>query len=75
MDENNTNKRRSTVYALMWTVFAVCGVFMCKDARDRNTENEVKKQVETYEKSFPGYIEQKQKIEHYRDSLMRVKGL
>ena len=75
MDENNTNKHRSTIYALMWTVFAVCGVFMCKDTNDRNTENEVNKQVETYEKSLPGYIEQKQKIEHYRDSLMRVKGL
>lgn len=33
----------------------------------------VNKQVEAYEKTLPGYLEQKQMVEHYRDSLMNVK--
>ncbi|MBO4700456.1 MAG: hypothetical protein J5620_01765 [Alphaproteobacteria bacterium] len=31
------------------------------------------KQVEAYEKTLPGYLEQKQAVEHYRDSLMHGK--
>ena len=31
---------------------------------------QINKQVEEYEKSLPGYWEQKQRVEHYRDSLM-----
>ena len=37
------------------------------------TEEQVKKQVETYEESLPGYLEQKQQVERYRDSLMNDK--
>ena len=37
-------------------------------------ETEINKQVEEYEKSLPGYLEQKQRVEHYRDSLMRAKN-
>jgi hypothetical protein len=37
--------------------------------------NRVKKQVKEYEKTLPAeYLEYKQAVEHYRDSLMRAKG-
>ena len=37
--------------------------------------NRVKKQVEEYEKTLPAeYLEYKQAVEHYRDSLMHAKG-
>jgi len=36
--------------------------------------NKVNKQVQEYEKTLPGYLEQKQNVAHYRDSLMNVKG-
>ena len=35
----------------------------------------VKEQTEEYEKTLPAeYLEQKQAVEHYRDSLMHAKG-
>ena len=35
------------------------------------TSREIKidKKVSAYEKTLPGYLEQKQRVEHYRDSL------
>ena len=47
------------------------GVMGIKDARKTQRVN---KQVEAYEKTLPGYLEQKQAVEHYRDSLMHAKG-
>lgn len=34
---------------------------------------EIKEKVSAYEKTLPGYLEQKQKVEHYRDSLLRAR--
>ena len=39
-----------------------------------NRQEQINKQVETYEKTLPGYLEQKQMVEYYRDSLMRTKN-
>ncbi len=36
-------------------------------------KGQVEKQVETYEESLSGYLEQKQQVERYRDSLMNDK--
>lgn len=41
---------------------------------DYKKAQRVNKQVEAYEKTLPGYLEQKQAVEHYRDSLMHAKG-
>lgn len=47
-------------------------VWMVKDTDKRNR---VKKQVEAFEKTLPAeYLEYKQAVEHYRDSLIRAKG-
>ena len=41
---------------------------------DKKTQR-VNKQVEAYEKTLPAdYMEYKQAVEHYRDSLMNAKG-
>lgn len=34
---------------------------------------EIKKKVSAYEKTLPGYLEQKQRVEQYRDSLVRAR--
>ncbi len=34
---------------------------------------EIKEKVSAYEKTLPGYLEQKQKVEHFADSLRRAK--
>ena len=68
MKKDKTNN--TITYALFWTILAICGVFVLKNLQDEKTEP--KKHIET---SLSGYIKQKQKIEHYRDSLMRVNGL
>lgn len=39
-----------------------------------NRQEQINKQVETYEKTLPGYLEQKQMVEHYRDSLIHAKN-
>lgn len=35
---------------------------------------EIKEKVGAYEKTLPGYLEQKQKVEHFADSLRRAKN-
>ncbi len=52
----------------LFVTWAVCFVPLV------HKENRVMKQVEAYKKTLPGYLEQQQKIEHYRDSLMNVNG-
>lgn len=37
---------------------------------DSKTKEQIEKQVKTYEESLPGYLEQKQQVDRYRDSLM-----
>ena len=37
---------------------------------DSRTKEQIEKQVKTYEESLPGYLEQKQQVDRYRDSLM-----
>lgn len=37
---------------------------------DSKIKEQIEKQVKTYEESLPGYLEQKQQVDRYRDSLM-----
>lgn len=37
---------------------------------DSKTKEQIEKQVKAYEESLPGYLEQKQQVDRYRDSLM-----
>ncbi len=37
---------------------------------DSKTKEQIEKQVKTYEETIPGYLEQKQQVDRYRDSLM-----
>ena len=51
-------------------------IFLLASVGDKKAKKkaEVNAQVEAYEKTLPGYMEQKQMVEHYRDSLMGVKS-
>lgn len=73
VDKKGSNKRSITPFLFMFAglTFIATGVinYLNYEKRER-----VKKQVEAYEKTLPGYLEQKQAVEHYRDSLMNVKG-
>ncbi len=41
-----------------------------KNDSKTKTKEQIEKQVKTYEESLPGYLEQKQQADRYRDSLM-----
>ena len=41
-----------------------------KNDSKTKTKEQIEKQVKTYEESLPGYLEQKQQVDRYRDSLM-----
>lgn len=75
------NNQKHIVKGMPWpeivavVVAALCILWGVKDMKRRSKEDQVNKQVEVYEKTIPGYLEQKQLVEHYRDSLMRAKGL
>ena len=63
--------------ALMVISLSFAGILIAAmsryDHRVKKQEKSINKQVESYEKTLPGYLEQKQKVEHYRDSLMHAK--
>lgn len=60
------NSRRFIILASM--VVFIFGVY-----QEGKKENEIKRQIESYEKNLPGYWEQKQQVEHYRDSLINAR--
>ena len=54
---------------------ALCSWLFFEFDKERKVNKKVNKQVEAYEKTLPAeYVEYKQAVEHYRDSLMRTKG-
>ena len=53
------------------TVAGIISSVVVRDIKEKKTQR-VNKQVEAYEKTLPGYLEQKQVVEHYRDSLMNI---
>ena len=71
--KKDSNKRNITPFLYMFAglTFMATGVinYIASEKRER-----VKKQVEAYEKTLPAeYLEYKQAVEHYRDSLMHAK--
>ena len=73
-------ERRETIRAIitMGAIFLLFEVGVIAwaglDKKHDEKKLQINAQVEAYEKSFAGYIEQKKMVEHYRDSLMRAKG-
>ena len=68
-----TSGQRTGILFMSWGLFIIAiGVINYKISTKRVR---VKKQVEAFEKTLPAeYLEYKQAVEHYRDSLMNVKG-
>ena len=77
-EKTKTDKRHLTPGQKMGVMFMSWGLLMIAigviNYKISTKRERVKKQVEAYEKTLPGYLEQKQAVEHYRDSLMTVKG-
>lgn len=71
MKQENTT-RRTIINASIWIAMAICGVIIFKETQTARIREKINKQVEEYKKTLPGYLEQEQKIEHYRDSLINV---
>ena len=72
-DKKGSNKRNITPFLFMFAglTFIATGVinYLNYEKRER-----VNKKVEAYEKTLPAeYLEYKQAVEHYRDSLMHAK--
>ena len=67
-----TSGQRTSIAFMLWGLFIIAmGVINYKISTKRVRVN---KQVEAYEKTLPAeYLEYKQAVEHYRDSLMHAK--
>ena len=74
--DQKANKNNGTAKLVLLMGLAIAGIISPAVIRviQEKKAQRVKKQVEAYEKTLPGYTEQKQMVEHYRDSLMRAKG-
>lgn len=68
-----TSGQRTGILFMSWGLFIIAiGII---DYVDFKKTQRVKKQVEAFEKTLPPeYLEYKQSVEHYRDSLMHAKG-
>lgn len=68
-----TSGQRTGILFISWGLFIIAiGII---DYVDFKKTQRVKKQVEAFEKTLPAeYLEYKQAVEHYRDSLMHAKG-
>jgi len=68
-----TQGQRTGILFMSWGLFIIAiGII---DYVDFKKTQRVKKQVEAFEKTLPPeYLEYKQAVEHYRDSLMHAKG-
>jgi len=65
-------QRTGILFMFAGLTFAAAGVISYKGSEKKERGN---KQVEAFEKTLPAeYLEYKQAVEHYRDSLMNVKG-
>lgn len=58
---------------LLITLLGLGAAGLIYGIHSQRKEKRVNQQVEEYEKTLPGYLEQKQMVEHYRDSLMNAK--
>ncbi len=80
-EKTKTDKRlltpgQRTGILFMFGGLAIAGIIspaVIRGIQEKKTQR-VNKQVEAYEKTLPGYLEQKQNVARYRDSLMNVKG-
>lgn len=73
--DKKTNKNNGTATLLLLAGLAIAGMAtpaIFRGIQEKKAQR-VKKQVDAYEKTLPGYLEQKQAVEHYRDSLMHAK--
>lgn len=67
-----SGQRTGILFMFAGLTFATVAVIGYKESEKRERVN---KQVEAYEKTLPAeYLEYKQAVEHYRDSLMQTKG-
>lgn len=63
--------------AAVYISSAILGVAMAvtwAGRADEKRQNRIDDQVKEYEKTLPGYLEQKQQVEHFRDSLIHAKN-
>ena len=71
------NKNNGTATLVLLVGLAIAGIIspaVIHGIQEKKAQR-VKKQVEAYEKTLPAeYLEYKQAVEHYRDSLMHAKG-
>jgi hypothetical protein len=77
--DKKTNKKPITQGQKTGIMFMFGGLLIIAigiiDYVDFKKTQRVKKQVEAFEKTLPAdYLEYKQAVEHYRDSLMHAKG-
>lgn len=62
---------RFALVAIMFICVMAMGLVAWSVNQDKKTQK-INEKVSAYEKTLPGYLEQKQKVERYRDSLMKV---
>lgn len=68
------NKNNGTATLVLLVGLAIAGIAVIRGIQEKKAQR-VKKQVEAYEKTLPAdYLEYKQAVEHYRDSLMHTRG-
>lgn len=68
-----TSGQRTGIVFMLWGL-SLIAVAVIDYINNKKTQR-VNKQVEAYEKTLPAdYLEYKQAVEHYRDSLMHAKG-
>lgn len=75
--DQKANKNNGTAKLVLLMGLAIAGIIspaVIRDIQEKKAQR-VNKQVEAYEKTLPAeYLEYKQAVEHYRDSLMHAKG-
>ena len=61
--------------AVAVAVVLMTGALTSKTINDAQKNKDIEEQVESYEKTLPeSYLEQKERVAHYRDSLKNVKS-
>ena len=74
MEDHGLGTSNNALKAMVVVAALVAGLSVAVTIKAKKAQR-VKKQVEAYEKTLPAeYLEYKQAVEHYRDSLMHAKG-
>ena len=74
MEDHGLGTSNNALKAMVVVAALVAGLSVAVTIKAKKVQR-VKKQVEAFEKTLPAeYLEYKQAVEHYRDSLMNVKG-